>query len=332
LNSSFYDSLRRGYPGFNSWFRRKAQEGRSAWTYRDENGQLGALCVYAVQEDETITNDGVALQGKALKLCTFKVAETCRGRKVGELFLKAAFRFATANALAHVFIHANSNDHLHLIGLLKEFGFAEIGHYTQGDVTDTVYVKEHPLAAPSSPLSPFEYHKMFYPHYRTDSDVAKFIVPIRPEYHRILFPDFISDNDRQQPLFRIQANVGNAIKLAYLCHAQTNRIRPGDIVLFYRSLDERAITSLGIVEHFQMLDDPAQIARVVSRRTVYSMRDIELLARKPTKVMLFRLAHHFSNPITYDSLERKQVVNGNIQTIRKINETSFRAIIDSGLA
>ena len=34
----------------------------------------------------------LVLDGDALKLCTFKVGEKVRGRKIGELFLKAAFR------------------------------------------------------------------------------------------------------------------------------------------------------------------------------------------------------------------------------------------------
>ncbi len=329
LGNSFYDSLRNGYDGFDTWFRKKAQEGRKAWIYRDEDGEIGALCIYAIQHNQRVTDEGKILNGPALKLSTFKVSETCRGRKIGELFLKAAFRLATANDIENIFVHANAADHLHLIGLLEDFGFEAIGCYTQGRMADTVYLKEHPISPPKSELPPFQYHKKFYPHFRTDEQVSTFIVPIQPQFHQILFPDYGSDFDRQQALFRSNTNVGNAIKLAYLCHANVRSVKAGDIVFFYRSDDERAITSLGIVEDFQILQDAAAIASVVRRRTVYSMRDIESLSQKPTKVMLFRLARHFSPSISSDWLKKNAVVKGNIQTIRKIDERGFREIMAS---
>ncbi|MFY9476123.1 MAG: hypothetical protein WAQ08_00380 [Aquabacterium sp.] len=58
LAGAFFDSLRDGYDGFDDWFRRKARENRKAWTYRDEAGVLGAICVYDIQTDSTVTDDG----------------------------------------------------------------------------------------------------------------------------------------------------------------------------------------------------------------------------------------------------------------------------------
>ena len=111
LSESFFDSLREGYDGFDEWFRRKARENRMAWVYRDEVGSLAAICIYATQENEAITDSGVRLLGTALKLCTFKVSNEVRGRKIGELFLKAAFRYGSENRCEHLFIHANAERH-----------------------------------------------------------------------------------------------------------------------------------------------------------------------------------------------------------------------------
>lgn len=86
LPEPFFGSLREGYAGFDDWFRKKARENRKAWVYRDESGVLGAICIYAVQTDETVTDNSAKLDGKALKLCTFKVGQGVRGRKIGELF------------------------------------------------------------------------------------------------------------------------------------------------------------------------------------------------------------------------------------------------------
>ena len=327
LSDRFFDSLRAGYPavagrdGFDDWFRRKAREDRRAWVYRDDRGDLAAICIYQIQMDEVVNDAGDVLRGSALKLCTFKVGESVRGRKIGELFLKAAFRFATDNACEHIFITAQAESQDYLIRVLIDFGFEERGVY-RGDVA---LVKPHPIRHPvESEIAPVDYVRRYFPHYRSDPSVRKFLVPIQPQYHETLFPDY---QPIQPRLFAPTGNVGNAIKLAYLCHAQTNSIRPGDILLFYRTTDEMAVTSLGVVEQFEVSSDGAQIASLVSRRTVYGIDDIEDLAQKPTKVILFRLVGHLPKIVPYGTLTRDRVVTGPIQSIRKVSDASFSKII-----
>lgn len=321
LASAFFDSLRDGYDGFDDWFRRKARENRKAWAYRDETGVLGAICVYDVQTDEVITDDGKHLVGNALKLCTFKVGQSVRGRKIGELFLKAAFRYATENACEHIFIHADVEKHDYLVNLLADFGFEDVGLYG----TDRVFVKRHPVNAPDpAGLSAIEYVRLFYPHYQAGNQVQKFLVPIQQEFHRILFPDYRA---LQSQLFAPQGSVGNAIKLAYLCHAASKQIRPGDVLLFYRSEDEQAVTSLGVVDQFAVLSDAASIAAMVSRRTVYSIEEIRNMANRPTKVILFRLLKHFPAPPSLKRLLDDGVVAGNIQSITKISDEAFSRLL-----
>nr|WP_315594765.1 GNAT family N-acetyltransferase [uncultured Cupriavidus sp.] len=329
LSTSFFDSLRNGYPatqgqaGFDDWFRRKAREDRRAWVYRDDTGTLTAICIYQVQTDEVLNDAGDILNGPALKLCTFKVGESVRGRKIGELFLKAAFRYATENACEHIFITARPESQDYLIRVLMDFGFEERGVYRG----DTVLVKSHPVERPPvEDVSAAEYIRRYFPHYRTDAAVQKFLVPIQPHFHEVLFPDY---SPLQPRLFVPTGNVGNAIKLAYLCHAQTNSIVPGDILLFYRTDDEKAVTSLGVVEQFEVSSDGAQIASVVSRRTVYSIGEIDDLAQKPTKVILFRLVGHLPAVVPYGRLLLDGVVTGPIQSIRKVSDVAFSRVLSA---
>jgi GNAT superfamily N-acetyltransferase len=322
LSSAFFNSLRDGYPGFDEWFRSKARDSRKAWIYRDEDSTLAAICVYAKQLDEEINDAGERLPNASLKLCTFKVGETVRGRKIGELFLKAAFRYATENACEHVFTHANAERFDFLIRMLADFGFKERGFY-RGDV---VLVKPHPLSAPdASTLQPLDYAREFFPHYRRDSAVQKFVIPIQPHFHAALFPDYSAAQGR---LFGT-GSVGNAIKLAYLCHAQTKSIRAGDVVLFYRTEDEKAITSVGVVDRFEMLTDAARIASLVSRRTVYGIDEITRMAQRLTKVILFRLVEHFPRSVSYDGLLGDGVVSGPIQSIKQISDDSFLRVLSA---
>ncbi len=327
LEGTFFDGLRAGYPAaagrddFDDWFRRKAREDRHAWVYRDSSGALGAICIYQVQNDEVLNDAGEVLFGPALKLCTFKVGEPVRGRKIGELFLKAAFRFATENGCEHLFITTKAENQDYLIRVLMDFGFEERGTY-RGDI---VLVKRHPVSPPPiEGIDPNEYIRRYFPHYRSDPTVQKFLVPIKPQYHEILFPDY---EPIQQRLFAPIGNIGNAIKLAYLCHAQTKSICPGDVLLFYRTDDEKAVTSLGVVEQFEVSSDGAQIASLVSRRTVYSLDEINVLARKLTKVILFRLIGHLSTAVPYERLMRDEVVTGPIQSIRRVSDVSFSRVL-----
>ena len=278
LNERFFDTLRGDYQNFDRWFKEKAREGRKAWVYRLSDGGLGAICIFAHQVDEKITDEGQILSGRALKLCTFKVAQSVRGRKIGELFLKAAFKYATANSLQHIFIHGTTHKQPFLFQMLRDFGFSKVGTHPGTNGQDDVYLKAHPSVAPQDLLEPFEYLQKYFPHFQHDRNITKFIVPILPQYHHILFPDY---SPRQTQLFLSEDQVGNAIKLAYLCYANTKKIKPGDIVLFYRSGDEQTITSIGIVETYETLADAATVATRVKRRTVYSMKEIEKMTQKP---------------------------------------------------
>jgi hypothetical protein len=329
LNSVFFDSLRGAYTSFDIWFRNKAQNGLKAWVVWESPNILGAICIFDTQTNEKIADEGMVLSGAALKLSTFKVGETMRGKKIGELFLKAAFRYATANKHENIFIHGELEKHSFLFDLLEDFGFSAIGTHPGSTGRDVVYIKKHPTNPPPyDGIQAFDYLKTYFPHYQKDDGVNKYIIPIQPEFHRILFPDYQSEYDRQQSLFQPTNSAGNAIKLAYLCHAQTKKMSAGNIVLFYRSGDEKAITSIGVVEDYQVLDDPMIIAQQVSRRTVYTMEQIQQMAEKSTKVMLFRLIRHFDTSICFEWLKNNKVVNGSIQSIQLINSEAFEKVIN----
>lgn len=329
LGEPFFDSLRDGYPEFNIWFIEKAQSGRRAWVSWNEIKSLGGICIYAHQNDEQVTSD-TTLKGESLKLATFKVGEASRGKKIGELFLKAAFRYASSNNLEHIFIHGDEEQHHFLFEMLQDFGFEKIGRHISGGGRDAVYVKYHPNTAPYDDLPPFKYMKRYYPHYLSGSEVSKFIVPIRPEFHQILFPDCLTPAGTQFNLFSQEHSAGNAIKLAYLCHAQTNSMEPGSIILFYRSGDYQTITSIGIVESYKTLNSPEEIAALVKRRTVYSMNQIQEMTKKPTKVMLFWLIGHLEQPKTYNELIEEGVFKRAPQSITKISDDKYRKIIENG--
>lgn len=323
VTNPFFESLREGYEGFNVWYSRKSADGTKAWLYGDNAESPQAICIYDIQANEQITDKGQILNGEALKLCTFKVDEAVRGRKIGELFLKAAFRYASDNQIENIFITAKSDEQPFLISLLQDFGFSCVGDFNG----DSVFVKNHPLLPPENEeLAPFDYLRRYFPHFIHDESVNKFLVPIQPAYHDILFPDCVipQANLFDEPL----STVGNAIKLAYLSHAQQSQIQEGDILLFYRSNDLMAVTSIGIVERFEISNDTDEIAGIVSRRTVYNMNQIRNMAEKTTKVILFRLISHLPQRVPYNWMRANEIVNGHIQSTSRIGNDEFARIIE----
>lgn len=322
LHSALFDSLRTNYDtpkrSFNKWFHDKSQTGRKAWIARTEQGSIEAICIYAMQTNEVINDARESLQGLSLKLCTFKVGEQIRGRKIGELFLKVAFRFATDNRCENIFVHT-SEDQFYLLELLSDFGFQRRGMYG----TDIMLVKAHPSLPPVEDIPALDYAKLYFPHYRKDASVQKFLIPIQPQYHQVLFPEL----SRQGQLFNGNSVAGNAIKQAYLCKAPSNQVHSGDIVLFYRSKDEMAVTTIGIVERYETHTETAKIMQLVSRRTVYSQSEIEAMTNKSVRVMLFRLVGHFNKPISLVSLKHDANVSGKLMSITKISDDSFSRIL-----
>lgn len=318
LAGPFFDSLREGYSGFNDWFRGSAREGRKAWIYESEGTNLGAICIYKEEDNPVVTDEDVAIRGKVLKLCTFKVDDNMRGRKIGELLFKTAFIYATHNKLEHIYITMKLGKQLFLQELCEKFGFENFGNYKG----DAVFVKKHPVSPPVSDLKPLDYHIRYFPHFKRGPEVGKYVIPIQPQYHEVLFPE----KKKQIGLFA-ESTAGNAIKQAYLCHARIGGMMAGDIVLFYRSHDQRAITSLGVVELVAELQDLDKIIQIVSKRTVYRYEELQEMSKKKTKVILFRLSEHLSRPKTYDWLLGNDIVKGSIQTIRSITDESFEKIM-----
>ena len=224
VQKPFFDSLRAGYGAseFNRWYAKASAEHRKCWCIADDKAHdLKALCIYKQETSPAVTDDGVQLEGTVLKLCTLKVAESIRGRKVGERLLYTAFNYATENRVDHIYIHTNTERHEHLISLVQDYGFQKVGKYGEDDV----YAKAMKPPTSEERFGALEYAIRHHPHFRDDATIQKFIVPIQPRYHEDLFPDisvFSTTLFGNEPsMFSPQSNT---IKKAYLCHCKTNKV------------------------------------------------------------------------------------------------------------
>ncbi len=99
-------------------------------------------------------------------------------------------------------------------------------------------------------------------------------------------------------------------------------------MLFYRSTDERAVTTIGVVESYETLTDASEIVAKVKRRTVYSMADINLMAQKPTRVMLFRLVRHLAYfHYRKRGLSKHMCSTDHRKALQKLNMTNLKRFL-----
>jgi hypothetical protein len=104
----------------------------------------------------------------------------------------------------------------------------------------------------------------------------------------------------------------------YLCRAQTTRLIPGSILVFYRSLSpghptSQSLTSVGIVENVTYAYSLKDLVRLTAKRSVYSEAQLdEFKATKdhPVKVIDFLLIGHLDPMMKLDELRKKKVFTG----------------------
>lgn len=315
LDDPIFESLRVDYPGFDEWFAKASREGRSAWII-EQSGSYAGICIWKTRDDE------YGLGGKVMKISTFKVAEEHRGRRYGELLLKAPFSELHANHYDNVWLTAFDR-HDALLTMLEDFGFYALPD-TMTELSELVYVKRLTPTG-EQVIDPFAYHQRFGPPALDFSLSPVFVIPIQPRYHRRLFPDDLTE----RMLMPGNEPFGNAIRKAYLSRSQIEPPPRGAIVLFYRSEDQRAVTAIGIVEKTMRSNDASEIAKFAGQRTVYSYNEIAELARSPVLTILFRQDRLLPIPWRLETLIGAGVLAAAPQSITQVrNEEAIRWLSD----
>jgi GNAT superfamily N-acetyltransferase len=341
LSDEIFDSLRDGYPGFDRWWRTKCvAEHRPCWVVSIA-GEIAAL---VVRKEETHAQAGTRHPGpKILKVCTFKVKPKFRGEKLGELLLKQILWFAQKNAFDMVYLTTFESQAV-LIEVLLYYGFEMTG---TNDLGEQIYEKALPRdqLVSGSDDNLFDLARLNYPRFTARPPAAAFCIPIKSAYHDILFPELaIKVLKRQGDLFaeptldradQAIRRPGNTIRKVYLCRAMTQQLRPGSVVLFYRSsspgyVASQSITSVGVVEVMHQATSLDDLVRLTAKRSVYSevqLASFKATAEKPVKVIDFLLVGHIEPGIKLTDLKRAGVFRGAPpQSISQLTEVRFAPV------
>jgi hypothetical protein len=325
LNDPIFDSLKEEYPKFDDWFKDKSREHRKCYVSYRSDGKIGALLIYKI-EDEKIDVTPSLPQKERLKIATLKVTHV--GNKIGERLLKLSADLAIQNKCNEIYLTHFTEKDDRLVELISEYGFEKVGVNSGGE---EIFLKKLvPEEQDLVGVPQVEIFKKFYPSFYDGPLVKKWVIPIYPEFHDRLFTDY---GLRQTTLFEHDGGFiveGNAIKKAYLSHSRIKQLKPGDIVLFYRTRDDQSLTVLGVIEEVRVgMTDTDEIIRFVGKRTVYTHVEIENIP-KPLTVILFRYHFLLKNPLKLGTLLNSGVFNGPPQSIMQINDENYKLIKELG--
>ncbi|MBE0524509.1 MAG: hypothetical protein IBX40_09300 [Methanosarcinales archaeon] len=322
VDDPFFDLLKEDYSdsAFRIWFKKISIEGRKCWVYQEDD-KIKTLLILK-EENEPIETIIPIPATKRLKIATLKV--DLSGYKLGELLLKMAFQYCIDNHIFEMYLTHFRKESDGLIHLIEYYGFESVGFLKKNN--EEVFLKK--FIPTEKELSPVEMSKKYYPSFKDALDIKKFLIPIRPEFHDRLFPDYENRQMKLTDYSEINAP-GNAIKKAYLSYSGTKKMRAGDIILFYRSKDQKAVVSLGVVDQKPFhSDDLELILRSVGKRSVYSHSELKDWTKKPVFVILFR--HHLNLPKPLDKNFLDDHGISYPQTISEINHNQYMVIKEGG--
>ena len=318
LNDEFFDSLREDYSIFNSWFKNSAQKNRQSYVFRSNN-KLGAILIY--KEETAIEHRLAEIYDNALKMCTFKVAETAFGNKLGELFLSKMFALCIEKKIKYLYLTVFEK-HSHLISLLEDYGFKKKLFINSEGREELIYIKhtDKPLVASDTPLNT----KANHPFYYDGNSIEKYIIPIRDNYYRTLFKD---GGFRQYSLYDSSINEiqGNTITKAYVCASPRKSMQTGSLLFFYASKVHQVIEPVGVLESIHKVSDFTELRLFVNKRTVFSEEDLkEMLEEKKTlTILLFRLVYYLRKPVSFKLINQLKSYANKFTTITSLSEEDY---------
>lgn len=313
-----FDGLRAEYEGFDDWLARVRRESDTRrCLVVEEDGRYAAIALLKSEVD-----GAHGLPEPVVKISTFKVADEYSGLKYGELLLKAVLADLPSPPPASLFVEV-LEAHPETLAFLGDFGFVDGEARTNRG--EHVLVKHlRPAEFDTADLTDLEYHVRFGPPaLRCGQQI--FVVPIEPRWHDQLFPERSHRRlATQLSLFPESQTLthpwGNALRKAYLCHSPTNSVRAGDVLLFYRSKDERSVSAIAIVEDTLRSTDPHQVIQFVGRRTVYTPDEIVAMTRRAGGILAvrFRQDRFLEPPLAQSELQAMGAFKAWPQSITRV--------------
>jgi len=268
IDDNFFHSFREDYREFNRWFNKKSDE--IAYICKSDQDEIVAFLYVKTDAEDENYSDVVPILNPArrLKIGTMKVISN--GFKLGERFLKIIFDNALLQSIEEVYVTLfnNSLEQNRLCALLEDWGF-----YRHG-IKRTINGEEIVLVRNFRPYANTENPCISYPYLSYNS--RKFIVPIYPAYHTELFPDSILRTESPLNFVENRPN-RNAISKVYISRSYERCLKPGDIIVFYRTAFKgpafytSVTTTIGVVQNIKTnIRSESQFIELCRKRSVFT--------------------------------------------------------------
>lgn len=334
LGDPFFDSLKRDYREFSDWFARKAEE--KAYVFRDDYGLIDGFLYLKIEEGKVDDVDPPLPATRRVKVGTLKI--NAHGTKLGERFIKKMFDHAIHERVNEIYVTV-FEAHAPLIALLKRYGFLQLATKTTKNGVELVLVKNvsHVTDNPTSS----------YPLIKLNANKA-YLLSLKPEWHTRLLPDSIlatEDTDIVQDISHT-----NSIHKVYLAAMRgLEALRPGDILLIYRTTDGQGparyrsvATSVCVVEEYRPMSSFASWDAFRRYCLPYSVFSEEELAsfwssRKFPHVFRFTYNIAFKKRVTRGAMIEEVGLNADAYwgfmqiTYPQLMEIARRGLIDESL-
>ncbi|AYE35711.1 GNAT family N-acetyltransferase [Clostridium septicum] len=326
IRDVFFDSLKKDYPGFIGWFKKKADENESAYIL-DKNGIQGFL--YLKVEDEIYNNIKPTLKKfKRLKVGTFKI--NAHGTNLGERFIKILideiFKEGVSEAYVTIF-----PKHEALIKLLEKYGFKYFGVKSSDAGEENVYLKS--IKEINNDIL-MDYPRVNY------SGVNKFMLSIWPKYHTKMFPDSKLKTEKNHIIEDL--SITNSIEKIYLSGADLSNYKKNDIVLIYRTKDKEksasyssVATSICVIEEVKHIDDFKdynEFKRYCIKHSVFSEYELGRFWKSKQYKYLIKMLYNVALPkrIVRQDLINKIGLDKNRWVAVNLTDKQFEKILRLG--
>ena len=290
INDSFFDSLKEDYPEFEEWYNRKANEGKQAFAYIDDNG-IGAFVMLKNGECEEIHLDNQILpKCSRLKISTLKLSDRVEGNRLGEGAIGIALWNWLESDDDEIYVTV-FDKHRKLIEMLQKFGFELAGYNSRNE---GIYLRSKNAINFMTPYTSFPF---------INKETRAFaMLPIEAEWHDKIFPYSELKNTKQDTEEFAAANgmTKTYIGFSYSIPAYS----PGMPIMIYRISEEQktfksVVTSYGTIVRFEIIKQNwdyiksfDEYVKLVGNKSVFTYNKIKEFYEKQKNVFVLELVYN----------------------------------------
>ena len=290
INDSFFNSLKEDYPEFEEWYNRKANEGKQAFAYIDDNG-IGAFVMLKNGECEEIhLANQILPKCSRLKISTLKLSDRVEGNRLGEGAIGIALWNWLESDDEEIYVTV-FDKHRKLIEMLQKFGFELAGYNSRNE---GVYLRSKIAISFITPYTSFPF---------INKETRAFaMLPIEAEWHDKIFPYSELKNTKQDTEEFAAANgmTKTYIGFSYSIPAYS----PGMPIMIYRISEEKktfksVVTSYGTIVRFEIIKQNwdyiksfDEYVKLVGNKSVFTYDKIKEFYEKQKNVFVLELVYN----------------------------------------